>query len=173
MKNLMLDIETAGKKPGCPILSIAVVPFEKPADYLYIKCHYESQLNSGFIQDQETMAWWAGQPEAAYNEAFSGQAPLKDSLYNLSAYLAVQGEAQLWSCGTDFDFPVLVHAFNHYNIPVPWAYNAINDYRTLKKLFSYVKVGENLNKHNALADATYQAEHCQAILNWVERCRKA
>ncbi|WP_081742891.1 3'-5' exonuclease [Candidatus Sodalis pierantonius] len=61
MNNVMLDIETLGKKAGCPILSVAAVMFE-PATGLVGQIFYESidyQAARQYGQpEEETLLWW-------------------------------------------------------------------------------------------------------------------
>ena len=67
MSSLMIDIEGLGTGPDATILTIAAQSFDPFGRGYYDRCYYaritlESQENRR-IQD-DTLAWWATQPEA-------------------------------------------------------------------------------------------------------------
>jgi exodeoxyribonuclease VIII len=177
----MLDIETNGKSAGCGILSIALVPFSQSKGVFssaafYSKIKPESNDELLLTPHPETMKWWHEQEIAAYDEAWSGKDDLIQTLHKIVDYfveMESEGPVYVWGNGSDFDQPILQEAFIRAKLPVPWDFRNNRCYRTLKNLFPYVSAQEFKGvKHNALSDACHQAEHCIALLNWSERCRK-
>lgn len=166
--DLMVDIETLGKKPGCAILSIAVVPFLTDSD---IEPFYERILPSsciGLSVDDDTWKWWHNQDAAVREEAFSGTTPLSTALFLLTEYIQqFPKDTKVWGNGASFDVPILEAAYARFNRPAPWKYYNSMCYRTLKNLFKEVTAPVQLDKHNALADARFQAAHAEKILRWL------
>ncbi|MEN3258642.1 3'-5' exonuclease [Sodalis endosymbiont of Spalangia cameroni] len=77
MNNVMLDIETLGKKAGCPIVSVAAVMFEPPTGRVgqtfYERIDYQAALKYG-EPEEGTLLWWQKQRDEARHEAFDGKA---------------------------------------------------------------------------------------------------
>lgn len=167
--NLMVDIETLGKKPGCAILSIAVVPFMTDSDIepFYERIHPTSCAVAGLTVDEDTWKWWHNQDAAVREEAFSGTTPLSTVLFLLSEYVGQFEEAYMWGNGASFDIPILEAAYDGLKVSYPWKYYNARCYRTLKNLFPEVTAPVQLDKHNALADARFQAAHAEKILKWL------
>jgi len=64
---VMLDIETLGQSPGCAILSVGAVRFNQRglgAEF-YRSVSREDCERLGLAVDEDTVAWWQDQPEAA------------------------------------------------------------------------------------------------------------
>ena len=168
MINLMIDIETLGTKPGCVILSIAVVPFATPVkeQTFYEKIDPRSCAKVGLVSDPATIAWWNKQDQAIKAEAMSGTKPLHETLLNLTAYLMQLGKPNdiaVWGNGASFDVPLLEAAYEACNLTPYWKYYNSACYRTLKMLHPEVPFVKPIDAHNALADATAQAAHAEKI----------
>ncbi|OFC62613.1 3'-5' exonuclease [Candidatus Erwinia dacicola] len=75
MNNIMIDIETLGKKRGCPVLSIAAVQFDplsgKTGDIFYERMSIDAALSYG-MPETSTLQWWDRQSAEARDEAFNG-----------------------------------------------------------------------------------------------------
>lgn len=177
--DLMLDTETTGKRAGCGILSIAVVPFRtttSPLEPFYSRISLASCEHYNLTNDKETMAWWQEQSKEAQEEAFGGTTELRGALFDLIHYVSSLPAAEIhwWANGASFDFPILEAAFHACGLGVPWNFRNCNCYRTLKNLFPYVKAIDldGAVKHNALWDAKFQAEHATVLLNWSDRCQR-
>ncbi len=71
----------------------------------------------------------------------------------------------MWGNGSDFDNTLLEEAYRATGIKPPWRFTGNRCYRTVKNLFPDVWVDPVGTAHNALDDATYQANHLIAISN--------
>lgn len=184
--NVMVDLETTGKAPGCGILTIGAVVFdlENPATFkydtdFYIHVDAESNLDVGLAHDSGTIKWWLEQSKEAYQEAW--ESPFKQhlavALNKFSMFLEQlhAEEVIVWANGASFDFPILEAAYKAVDLPYPIEYRNVRCYRTLKNLFPYVKAEEFTDgiKHNAFWDAKYQARHAATLLEWSRRFQKA
>jgi hypothetical protein len=103
-----------------------------------------------------TIEWWATQPQAAQEEAFSpeGRIPLEQALREL--HKLVWHCNRVWSNGPTFDMNILEHAYKSHNIVLPWQYYKVRDARTVYGLTP------GLNKypasHHALEDCRRQID---------------
>jgi len=100
MKDVMVDLETLGRRAGCSILSIGAVAFDAetgnmgPEFYMVIKM--ASCEKHGLHTDQDTVAWWEKQsPEAQkvlkQARAARGNKDLGKALAQFNTYLAQFG----------------------------------------------------------------------------------
>jgi hypothetical protein len=63
MSDVMIDLETLGRRPGCVVLSIGAVEFG-PAGLgreFYIVLDIFGQKSLGLHEDPDTLAWWEAQ----------------------------------------------------------------------------------------------------------------
>lgn len=176
MTDVMVDLETVGKRPGCALVSIGAVEFSPLTGELgrefYQPVNIKSCKDVGLVEDEETVAWWKQQsPEAqkAYRDAkhASRSRPIVVALERLTGFLEPIGKrsVRMWGCGAGFDQPILVAAYEATGMVVPWEFWNDGCHRTLKNLFKG-RVTEPLREgthHNALDDARHQAKHAVAI----------
>lgn len=165
----MIDIETLGVREDAVILSIGAVAKWKgsrgdivPA-YFYNTLDKETQLDRAI--DKSTVAFWnLPENKEAKHEAFLGDNNILKVLTDLSTFIGKFKDPVLWCKGTDFDFTILRHAYNQYDIQLPWKYNSINDLRTLLRIFPKFKTAiTNDYKHQALNDAKFQLDQLELI----------
>jgi len=174
--NVMLDLETAGTKPGAPILSIGATSFF-PGDafrqhirtQFYEKILYHESLVLGFTSEIETLAWWDKQDKSVREEAFSGLSSPAHVLQCFTAYLRdLGGNILLWGNGSDFDNVLLAAYYHRLRMTLPWDFRGNRCYRTLKGMPRVVipaKPAPVGHAHNSLDDAINQANHAELILN--------
>lgn len=168
MKNLMVDLETLGLRPGCTILSIGAVWFDHTGlgEPFHVVISRNSCGEHGLYEDAETLAWWARQSDAAkatFHEATSGGFALPAALQDFQDFVKQKTSVKVWGNGADFDNPILSAAYHAASMKQAWtAYNG-RCYRTLKNLFPQVKMERGGTHHNALDDAVSQAKHAVAI----------
>jgi hypothetical protein len=165
--DVMTDLETTGTSAGCCILSIGACTFSEELNF-YQKIWHQSCLESGLVDNRETIAWWSRQSVEARQEAFSGTSHLVTVLGAFSDFLRSIPAKQVfvWGNGADFDLPILAAAYHKLGMNVPWKpYNG-RCYRTLKNLYRDIDMPafEGM-KHNALHDAKMQARHARLILH--------
>ena len=153
----MIDIEGLATGPENTILTIAAQEFDPldrdrfGRDY-YVRVDLESQ--EGRTIEQGTIDWWATQPVAVRDEAFSEQdrVPLGMALQGL--HRMVWHARRVWAQGPTYDMNILEHAFKSLQMPLPWKYYAVRDSRTVFALCP------NLERypasHHALEDCRRQ-----------------
>ena len=171
MCNIMIDLETLGTRPGCVILSIAAVPFATPFDIesFYVRISEPSwYLYPGFHVDQATLEWWSKQNAEARKEAFGGTDDCKSALYSFAECCrALPTAPVVWGNGASFDLTILSEAYKLLGMRPPWKYTDERCYRTLKALYPQIPYLEPQVKHNALQDASAQAQHAARIFSWI------
>lgn len=177
LKNtLMVDIETTGTAPGCKVLTIGAfgyTPAGKPVEF-YERLDIKELDKDGFEDDMSTISWWKKQSDAARSEAFGGKAYPKTAFKKFSDFVSENFDLhtfynpfQVWSCGIDFDFPILKEAAEFYGQPLPWKFWQQYDYRTLKNLFGLKAFENNTAAHTALEDCKAQMRGLQAFRNLI------
>lgn len=168
-KDVMIDLETLGTKPGCGILAIGATTLDLQ-EHFYCKIAPESNKDLDLFMQQDTMDWHQKQPIHVYQENFSGTTHILEALEKFQNWFKqVQGNC-VWGNGADFDLPILTAAYHETMYKVaPWKPFNGRCYRTLKSLYSNIKpdIFEGA-KHTALADAIYQAKHLVKILDYME-----
>jgi len=170
MINIMLDLETLGTRPGCKILSIGAVAFDKTGlgDQFYTSVDPAEQVDVGLHDDPDTHAWWAKQSAAARKVFTEPKIEVVQALTDFRLFCARHAAPKflrLWGNGADFDNPILGAVYHAFKVQQPWGPYSNRCYRTLKS-FSTTKIVRGTNvHHNALGDAVAQAEHAVVIMN--------
>ena len=161
--HIMVDIETLDTIPSAVILSIgACVICKRPGNELTSYMELEVATQHERTRSVGTEIWWKQQGSIPDR----GTIPLTAALNQFSRYLAnLTVRPIIWCKGTDFDVAILAHAYKQVGIPVPWKYNDVRDFRTIKKMFeeSIDQQIKNENPHNALDDAIFQARQLDSI----------
>ena len=164
----MLDIETLATTPDGTILTIAAQRFDLFATGLdndFLNNHYyaritlESQENR--VIDDNTIAWWATQPEASA-EAFAEEdrVPLDQALRELGK-LCWQSST-IWAQGPHFDITILENAYKQHDITIPWQFYKIRDCRSVISLWPDCPKPETA--HHALTDCRVQIDRLQQTI---------
>jgi DNA polymerase III epsilon subunit-like protein len=160
MLNVMLDLETLGTKPGCPVLSIGAVTFDPDmpdsGTHFYEVCGLREQFAAGLVPDADTLAWWTQQSNAA--AMFSGLANASASVAFTRFQNWFPSDALVWGNGADFDMPILAKAMQALGYTAPWKPFSGRCFRTLKNLYPHVPKVQPTEAHNALSDALAQAQ---------------
>jgi exodeoxyribonuclease VIII len=164
MDNVMIDLETLGRRAGCAILSIGAVAFDPDSGKLgsefYVVVDRQSQ--TALHTDPETLAWWEKQSAEARAVLTDPTAiALGDALIKFNQYLAPYSftKVKIWGNGGDFDNAIMASCYAAAGLEVPWAFWNNRCYRTLKNLVGGPKLTRQGTYHNALDDAKTQAEH--------------
>lgn len=176
--HVMLDLETLGTKPGCPIISIGAVVFATGDDW-YFKQFYTSILPNSQermqVPEQATLAWWDKQPEEARAEVFNNvnSIPLYQALIRFVSWtdevvkLDPADEIVIWGKGATFDEPIIAEALKRYDHATPWTFRDSMCFRTLIEVGKMAGITEPVFegvKHNALSDAMHQAKWADKIM---------
>jgi hypothetical protein len=169
----MIDLETLGTKPGSVILSIGAVAFapgqveDHWATFGSGPISVKASRDASLTIDEDTLAWWLGQPEeprALLKKALANEAVAPwNAFIDFAGWLPVG--ARVWGNGANFDNVLLRAAMGAVGVACLWPYYADHCYRTVKNLFPQVPKPKFQGvKHDALADALHQTRHLQAIL---------
>lgn len=161
--DLMIDLETLGTRPTCPVISLGAVFFDlekkKLGPTFYLPLDVSEQIDRGRRVDGSTIKWWMQQDGAA-KKVFSEQAKPVSEVLNLFVkwYKENNSKAHVWGNGATFDISIMENLLEDYGIKAPWGYNKTMDLRTYRR---FVAKGERVEKsgvaHNALDDAVSQA----------------
>jgi len=130
----------------------------------------------GLHVDGDTVMWWLRQSDAARvalcptgNE--KDLPTLYDALLKFNAWFGLDS-LPVWGNGSDFDNVILANAYDAIGAPPPWKYSHNRCFRTLKNLVpptATLAPPPNEKAHDALADATWQAQYLfniQKHLGW-------
>lgn len=177
MNNVMLDIETLGKKAGCPIVSVAAVMFEpatgRVGQTFYERIDYQAARQYGEAEEG-TLLWWQKQSDDARHEAFGGKARPDVVARALRTFIATHCAKPRvpWGNGAVFDIALLESWFDRVdpqqddqgNDRYPWSFWDVADLRTLVRLsgIDVRAIPFDGEKHQALADALHQVKIAQA-----------
>jgi len=164
----MIDLETLGVLPDTVVMTLGAVKFDpysdaEPHSELYLRLDVEEQTEaySRSIND-DTLAWWASQPQEIQDEAFGDhdRTSVDNFVQQLNRWCV--GLDVLWCQGPTFDFVILEDFYRMVGQPSPWAYWQIRDSRTLFSLMPKDPRKEiQTQLHNALADSYFQAKCVQ------------
>jgi hypothetical protein len=166
--SVMVDLETLGTNPRSPILELACVVFtteggeveDVPPFYAQIDLASYEPLKDQFEIDYGTVKWWAGKSNCKY--VFSGETPLRDALLGMSLWWSKHFRLQnpaIYSQGSDFDFPILKHAFVAAGLEkhIPWKFWNQRDTRTIYSIPGRKALTEPKEvAHSALRDCRDQ-----------------
>lgn len=165
MADLMIDIEGLGTGPDTTILTIAAQSFDPlghgyHARHFYARITLESQEDRSIQQD--TIEWWATQPEAAREEAFgeTDRIPLDQALDELAKFIWQSN--LIWANGPTYDMNIIEHAYKSFGKPIPWQFYKVRDARTVYSL--YPELPKPPTSHHALEDCKRQIDMLQATL---------
>lgn len=168
--HVMVDVETLGMNESAKLLSIGAIVFcpkKDLGDGFYQEISMDSQIGT-FCPS--TIKFWFEQAAKGTFPPTSGTKSIWVVVAEFREYLHKVCDGKLerlviWANGTDFDIPKLLYTFGETNYPVPWKYNSVRDCRTIFKTFpTYGLKPPSTDKHNALADAVYQAEYLISIV---------
>ncbi len=172
MNNVMLDLETMGNRPGAVIVSIGAVCFDVKTGLgatFHERIDMRDAVASGLKMDASTVEWWLEQSKEAQSALLQyPRATLKQALLRFNDWLIANcttSDLTIWGNGGDFDNVILAEAYHAVGFPLPWKYYRNRCYRTMKSLPNVAEKPKFQGlKHDALADACFQAEHLVAIL---------
>lgn len=178
MKHIMLNLETMANTYNAAIVSIGAVLFDEVTilDRFYYTVDLQSCLDVGLTVDASTIVWWLQQNEEAKKELYNiyHKACIKGACENFNTwwtgikndYLPFKEDIFIWGYGSTFDNVILRNAYNKAGIEPVWEYRDDLCYRTICRLFPFIKyIEEPIIKHHALHDAEAQAKHLIKVFN--------
>lgn len=156
----MIDLETLDTASSALILSIGAVSFDKDkidSEY-YRTIKVDQSMIEDFTISASTLNWWFLQLDAM-KEFSNSYMMLNDVLQEFSSFYKNFCDGEIWGNGSDFDNVILANAYKTRNIELPWSYNKNRCFRTIKSLYPKIDLEFKGVRHNALADALYQAQY--------------
>ncbi|HDZ8281324.1 TPA: 3'-5' exoribonuclease [Escherichia coli] len=171
--HLMIVLETMGKNPDAPIISIGAIFFDPQTGDMGPEFSKTIDLETaGGVIDRDTIKWWLKQSREAQSAIMTDEIPLDDALLQLREFIDENsGEffVQVWGNGANFDNTILRRSYERQGIPCPWRYYNDRDVRTIVELGKAIDFDARTaipfegERHNALDDARYQAKYVSAI----------
>ncbi|HGX8655151.1 3'-5' exoribonuclease [Escherichia coli] len=171
--HLMIDLETMGKNPDAPIISIGAIFFDPQTGDMGPEFSKTIDLETaGGVIDRDTIKWWLKQSREAQSAIMTDEIPLDDALLQLREFIDENsGEffVQVWGNGANFDNVILRRSYERQGIPCPWRYCNDRDVHTIVELGKAIDFDARTaipfegERHNALDDARYQAKYVSAI----------
>ncbi|MFA9568116.1 exonuclease [Escherichia coli] len=171
--HLMIDLETMGKNPDAPIISIGAIFFDPQTGDMGPEFSKTIDLETaGGVIDRNTIKWWLKQSREAQSAIMTDEIPLDDALLQLREFIDENsGEffVQVWGNGANFDNTILRRSYERQGIPCPWRYYNDRDVRTIVELGKAIDFDARTaipfegERHNALDDARYQAKYVSVI----------
>ncbi|EFC3134669.1 3'-5' exoribonuclease [Escherichia coli] len=171
--HLMIDLETMGKNPDAPIISIGAIFFDPQTGDMGPEFSKTIDLETaGGVIDRDTIKWWLKQSREAQSAIMTDEIPLDDALLQLREFIDENsGEffVLVWGNGANFDNTILRRSYERQGIPCPWRYYNDRDVRTIVELGKAIDFDARTaipfegERHNALDDARYQAKYVSVI----------
>ncbi|HFP1658424.1 TPA: 3'-5' exoribonuclease [Escherichia coli] len=171
--HLMIDLETMGKNPDAPIISIGAIFFDPQTGDMGPEFSKTIDLETaGGVIDRDTIKWWLKQSREAQSAILTDEIPLDDALLQLREFIDENsGEffVRVWGNGASFDNVILRRSYERQGIPCPWRYYNDRDVRTILELGKAIDFDARTAipfegvPHNALDDARHQAKQVSAI----------
>ncbi|WP_420054327.1 3'-5' exoribonuclease domain-containing protein [Escherichia coli] len=171
--HLMIDLETMGKNPDAPIISIGAIFFDPQTGDMGPEFSKTIDLETaGGVIDRDTIKWWLKQSREAQSAIMTDEIPLDDALLQLREFIDENsGEffVRVWGNGANFDNVILRRSYERQGIPCPWRWSNDRDVRTIVELGKAIDFDARTAipfegvRHNALDDARYQAKYVSAI----------
>ncbi|HDD9681535.1 TPA: 3'-5' exoribonuclease, partial [Escherichia coli] len=167
--HLMIDLETMGKNPDAPIISIGAIFFDPQTGDMGPEFSKTIDLETaGGVIDRDTIKWWLKQSREAQSAIMTDEIPLDDALLQLREFIDENsGEffVHVWGNGANFDNTILRRSYERQGIPCPWRYYNDRDVRTIVELGKAIDFDARTaipfegERYNALDDARYQAKY--------------
>ncbi|ENT3893828.1 3'-5' exoribonuclease, partial [Escherichia coli] len=121
--HLMIDLETMGKNPDAPIISIGAIFFDPQTGDMGPEFSKTIDLETaGGVIDRDTIKWWLKQSREAQSAIMTDEIPLDDALLQLREFIDENsGEffVQVWGNGANFDNTILRRSYERQEIPCP------------------------------------------------------
>ncbi|ENI5063573.1 3'-5' exoribonuclease, partial [Escherichia coli] len=113
--HLMIDLETMGKNPDAPIISIGAIFFDPQTGDMGPEFSKTIDLETaGGVIDRDTIKWWLKQSREAQSAIMTDEIPLDDALLQLREFIDENsGEffVHVWGNGANFDNTILRRSY--------------------------------------------------------------
>lgn len=174
--DMLLCAKTLGRRPGCVVMNIGAVMFDRSGEDAGAPMRGENQLYEAIsafdshtlklTSDPETLRWWKKQDswKVVGEEFMHSTTSVATACDRLGAFIAHHQPTKIWSNSPTFHIEVLRALHDRAGKEMPIAYRQEMDYRTLMDLV-YVDrsqrpdMGEvpGFPKQHAIGDAVSQS----------------
>lgn len=176
--DIMLDLETLGTRPGCIVVSVGAVGFDRYTGAIlrefYRVIDLADSQRHGLTVEVGAVAWWMRQSDearAVFSTSEFDVTPLARAASDFAEWFAEcgGGACPIWSHGAAFDLPIWEAALAAAGWPAPWAFWMVRDTRTVYDLtgFDPHTIKREGTYHNALDDARHQVRCLMAATSGV------
>lgn len=183
--DVMIDLETLGKKPGCIVLSIGACTFNRFSGEIfntfYAEINRDASAAIGLTDDPDTIAWWQKQGEEARmliarTGTEESATPEHATECFVTWYKEQAKETRLngiWANDPSFDCAILSHVIESVGLKTPWPFWAERSCRTTVDIGLLLNINPKKTltffgtPHHALDDAKHQAQYVSIILNTI------
>lgn len=182
MIDIVIDIETLGTRPGCPVIEIGACAVDPEGGA--IAANFSRRVCCGYKfweirmlaetdaectgMDKDTAVWWFADEErieTLRRIMANGSIPLRCALRQFADWFrdhaADREHTRIWANGPSFDIAILDRAYADAGIPHPWICRQERCVRTALELAGYEKGSvaweEAGPRHRALNDARHEA----------------
>ena len=159
---MMFDIETLGTRAGCAVLSFAALVYTSTKGTVLggagFPLDIPSQIRKGLHVDEGTAAWWATQPDGAWEAATADPVSVTYAVRLLDELVAKHQPERIYCQGMDFDFPIFAEVRRRFGLGAGWEHWKQRDTRTLYEEHGFnpksmARIGVH---HDALDDCQHQ-----------------
>lgn len=174
--DVSVDLETYGTEPGCVILEVAFVVFDRLQPDRSMKTinlfpSIDEQLELGFKMNHDTLTWWMRENREGWDRQLNAERiSLEETAAALTEFIhnhVRPADVLVWAKGSHFDFPIL-----RTIMAEPWGFRNIHDLRTLQLALPLVqRLERDVTKfipHHGLDDAMFQAMEIQKLCSMIE-----
>ncbi len=175
--DVVVDLETLGVKPGCPILEVSAAVVVRDASAgIQLFPTLSGQLDSGARVDSDTLNWWMDDAQrAACDVVLKGASlhgiPVHRVLERFADWLSEVSagrELRIWGNGPTFDLGILCEVYDRLDIRRPWQFWQERDLRTVFDLAGgKPEIEFSGTKHVGLFDARHELAQLHTALTHI------
>jgi len=164
---LMIDLETLGTSAKAHVLSIGLAFFDDEAVQSSHHMLVSPEGQESRERSYDTVMWWLKQamenPEAAKGVLGGKREHPVRAICLLRSLIDANDVSEVWANSPTFDCAIMRDLCRDAQIEVPWKFWQERDFRTLKAVTDCALPEFDGTKHNAEADAVYQAK-CAIVM---------
>lgn len=177
--DLMIDIETTGRTPGCAIIQIAAVPFnintgEVSINTFKMSINLDHQLKSGkgFTYCKNTYKWWMNENPLLFKKLSKSNNKYNQVSSEFQKYfksLKDNQKIRVWGNSNRFDLGIIEGWYKKaigFKFEPFWNTWLERDVRTLASLDDKLKRSTKFvgTKHDAIDDCKHQIKYLRLIV---------
>jgi hypothetical protein len=165
--DIMLDLETMGKKSNSALVSIGAVEFNlmtgETGREFYKVIDLQSCLDVGLKVEASTIYFWLQQSETARKRICEKGEEISSVLIGFNTWmLDCVDKVKIWGNGVRFDIGILEDAYVACQFNTPWYFRSEMDVRTLVAFKPEIKATYPMIgvEHYPIDDCKHQIGYC-------------